>query len=225
MKKLCDPDPRNEGLTLESLEKALNEVPISAKVPEKIREMLELAKKIYLYGYYAYDFYWLCSINLFLFTETVIKERFLESLPKECTLVKKEQTKIMIKNYVNIYKFLGKGWRIVGYENVNASLKSLLGWLRKEKIIPKRINDNQLQASSKLRNSAAHLEGKWIYNSGMVVPMIWVTIDFVNCLFDNEVHDKEPECIKQYRIESNESYQKAMKWRDFFIDLFVHNIT
>ncbi|MFA5031676.1 MAG: hypothetical protein WC614_01525 [bacterium] len=201
-------DPRNEGLTLEHFEKAINkEVPISNKVPEKICEMLELAKKICFYAYYEYDFYWLCNINLFLFTETAIKERFLDALPRECKLIKKEQSRTMIKD-INIYKFLRERWRIVGYEDVDASLKSILKWLKKEKIIPKRIdNDRQLEAISNLRNSAAHLHGKSVYNFAMAIPILWVTIDFVNCLFDTECHDKEPECIKRQR----EDYERHMK--------------
>lgn len=207
MKDLCVRDLRNEGLTLEHLEKALNKVPISAKVPEKIRKVLELVKKIYLYAYYEYDFYWLCYINLFLFTETAIKERFLESLPKECRLTKKKQSRTMIKDYTNIYRFFRKGWRIVGYEDVNASLKSILIWLKKEGIIPERIDNMQLETISNLRNSAAHLQGKRVYGPAMVIPILWVTIDFVNCLFDIEIHNKEPECIKQYR----EDYERDMK--------------
>jgi hypothetical protein len=132
MNNFCEPDLRNKAMniTIKSLEEGLSKVDISSKVPKKIREMLDFAKKICIYGYYEYEFYTLSTIYLFLLTETAIKERFLEELPEECILTKKTQKKIVKKHYSTIYDSLLKHWKIEGFEDVNQSLKSI-----KEKIL------------------------------------------------------------------------------------------
>ena len=127
MNDLCEPDARNKAfnITIKSLEEGLAKVDISPKVPQKIREMLDFAKKIYIYGYYEYEFYTLSSIYLFLLTETAIKERFLAELPEKCILTKKTQKKIVKKHYSAIYDSLLNHLKSKGFEDISQSLKSI----------------------------------------------------------------------------------------------------
>jgi len=127
MNDFCEPDIRNKqmNITIKSLEEGLAKVDIGPKVPEKIHEMLDFAKKICMYGYYEYEFYTLSSIYLFLLTETAVKERFLEELPEECMLTKKTQKKIVKKHYSTIYDSLLKHLEIKGFEDISQSLKSI----------------------------------------------------------------------------------------------------
>jgi hypothetical protein len=201
MKKLCEPDPRSSlfNITTETLRESLSKVLVSPRVPKKIQEMLEFAKKICLYAYYEYDFYSLCTIYLFLLTETAIKERFLHELPQKCKLIKKGKSESVTKSYNAIYERLQKGWKIDGFREISHSLDSILKWLKEHQILPQRISEYQIDLLRQLRNDAAHLKSKDIYPPAMVIPMIWLLTDFVNCLYDPEVHGKEPNAIKQTR--------------------------
>ena len=213
MKDLCKPDPRNSvfNITPETLEESLSKVKISRKVPKKIQEMLEFSKKICLYGYYEYDFYTLSSVYLFLLTETAIKERFLNELPKKCHLRKKNKLKEITKNYRAVYDHLWKGWSIEGYEKVNRSLGSILKWLYDHQVLPKRVSEFETKTLKNLRNESAHLTRKNILTPGMVIPILWKVIDFVNCLFDPKVHNKEPESLRRTREFYTEVFQEAKK--------------
>lgn len=212
-KDLCKPDRRNEsfGITLEYLQKALSEVPISGKIPQKIQEMLVFAKKICLYAYFEYDFYTLCAIYLSLLAETAIKERFLNELPQKINLIKKGKSELVMKNYNIIYQRLWNGWTIDGFQGVSSSLGSILKWFKEYQILPQRISEREVYVLSQLRNDAAHLARKDIYTPGMVIPIIWKVIDFVNCLFDSESYSKEPNAIRKTREYYNKIFQKAEK--------------
>lgn len=78
MKELCRSDKRNLafGISLETLKDILSQVPASEKVPVKIREMLEFAKKICLFGYYDYDFYTLCRSIYYYLPRLPLKKDF-----------------------------------------------------------------------------------------------------------------------------------------------------
>ena len=205
MEDICKPDKRSElfDLTKEQIRVDLSKVPVSDKVPQNIREMLEFTDKICLYGYYEYDFYTLSSIYLFLLAETAIKERLLSELPSECTLIKKEKTK-KIRKGKSIFQYLRKGWKIEDCREVSSSPESIAIWLKKNRILPERIGDRQISLLVQLRNDAAHLTAKDIYMPTQVIPMIWLITDFINCLFDPQVHDKEPDVL----VRTKESYRQ-----------------
>jgi len=216
MTELCQPDKRNldSGVSLENLVKALSQVPISEKVPNKIREMLEFAKKIWLYGYYEYDFYTLCSIYLFLLVETAIKERFLDELPKQCQLVKNGKSEIVNKNYEIIYQRLWQGWTITGFEKVGRSLKSIPNWFKEHQVLPARIGEKEVDLLRKLRNEAAHLTGKDVYTPAMAIQMIFKITDLINCLFDPQFYNKEPAALKngrEYHEKISQEFEKTIK--------------
>jgi hypothetical protein len=217
MKEFGKPDSRNEsfGITPDVLDDYLGKVPLSDKIPGKIRAMLDYAKKIYKYSYYEYEFYSLGMIYIFLLSETAAKERFLYELPKEIKLKKKNQTIIVNNNYNTVYKHLSEKWRIVNYEEITFSLKSILNWLKKHGILPNRIDNNKIEKQVELRNLSAHLQSHYINMPTIAIPVFWIIVDFVNCLYDPTVHKEEPLILKQQRNE----YQKNTRMFKKIIDL------
>lgn len=210
MKDLCQPDETNRdfNITIESLKESVAMVSISEKVLQKFQELLEVAKKLYLYSYYEWDFYTVCLIYLLLLSETAIKERFLQELPQECKLVKKECVEKVQKSYTIIYERLFKRWRLVGYEKVDGSLLSIAHWLKEHNILPDRFNEFVLETLIKLRNYAAHLEAKHLWPPAIVIQTFWKVVDLVNCLFDIEAHNSEPEALKKMRAEYEALYRE-----------------
>lgn len=194
MKDLCQPDNRNVrfNISLDNLRNSLNAVPISVKVPNKIRTMVEFAQKIFLYSFYEYDFYALAMIYLALMTETAIKERFLMELPDEIELEKKERIEILPKIYAILFDHLAANWKMKNLKKVNGSLKSVMDWLFKRIEMPDRFNAFTREALRIIRNFSAHLTGKDIYQPAVALPFYQQTVDFINCLFECDKISKKP---------------------------------
>jgi len=207
---MCQPDKRNLdlGISLETLKDLLSQVQVSQKVPAKFKGTLEFAKQICLYGYFEYDFYTLGLIYVFLLVETAIKERFLNDLPDKCHLIRGKESQLVNKNYEIVYQRLWEGWMIVGFEEVNSSLWSILKWLKKNQILPERIGKKEIELLRQIRSDANHLPVTDFHTPTLVIPVVWKIIDFVNCLFDPAVHDKEPKILKQQK----ESHKQMSQW-------------
>jgi hypothetical protein len=209
MKELCRLDPRNRSLSVDmkQLESAISTVQLSAKIPQGIREMIDLAKRVFLYGYYEYDFFTLSVQYLFLVAETAAKERILCVLPEDCRLTKGKKSKLVRKNCHTIYENLQKRWVIEGFTEINRTFDSILKFLKAREILPQRISVQFLDSLRQLRNNAAHLTGKDALHPATVVPAFHMVIDFTNCLFDTKSHENEPQAIKQTRA----FYEKVSK--------------
>jgi hypothetical protein len=210
MKEMCQPDPRTLSLNIDmkQLENAISAVQMSEKIPQGIKEMIDLAKRVFLYGYYEYDFYTLSAQYLFLVAETAAKERLLHVLPKECRLIRGKKSKVVRKNCHTMYENLQKRWVIEGFPEINRTLDSILKFLKAREILPQRISMHFLDSLRQLRNNAAHLTGKDALHPATIIPAFHMVIDFTNCLFDTEFHENEPQAIKQTRAFYEEVSKK-----------------
>lgn len=204
VKDLCQVDDRNKafGISIEQLDKSLDEIQISPLVPESILDMTVLARKICLYSYFEYDLYSIFLIYLFLIVETAAKFRFLQEWPHKCIMTKKKESKVVNKDFQSVFDNLRKGWRIKGNKKVNGSLTSVLKWLNAQGIIPERIRIKDINAIRDLRNKSAHLMRKNIITPAIAMGIFWRLVDFVNCLFDSSMHDNEPVILREMRKQS-----------------------
>ena len=201
IKDLCQVDGRNKefGITIAHLEDALDKIDVSPKVPNDVLEMIVLARKICLYSYFEYDLYSIFLIYLFLIVETAAKFRFLQEWPHKCIMTKKKESKVVNKDFQSVFDNLRKGWRIKGNKKVNGSLTSVLKWLNAQGIIPERIRIKDINTIRDLRNKSAHLMRKNIITPAIAMGIFWRLVDFVNCLFDPSLHDKEPIILREMR--------------------------
>jgi len=214
IKGLCQPDKRNldHEITLDTLNDLLSQVPVSSKVPTRIRDLLEFAKQICMYGYFEYEFYSLCATYLFLLTETSIRDRFIAELPDKCHLLRGKESVIVNKNYDVVMQRLWEGWVLVGYEDVNTSLWSILKWLKKSEVLPERIGKKEVELIRQLRSDTIHLRSIDVYPPTLIIPVLWKITDLLNCLFDPSAHDrdKEPKILRQQK----ESHKQMSQWLD-----------
>lgn len=87
-------------------------------------------------------------------------------------------------------------------------MRSIARWLKENRFLPERITEQQIGNIIDLRNNvSAHLASKEIYTPVQVIEIFWLTIDFINCLFDPRVHDKEPEML----VKTRESYRRIFE--------------
>lgn len=200
-KDLFKPDTRNQpfNMTEEDLLDYVSRIEISKKVPKKICEMLEFTRRMIRFGYYDYDFYTQSAIYLFLVAESAIKERIFDELPDKCPMTKDDKTEIISKDYQVIFQRLREDWQIIGYEKISRSLGSLVRVLKDVQILPKRIGDPEIEILRQLRNSAIDIARTEPYSPAVVIPIYWEIVDFINCLYDKNFHESEPNVLKQLR--------------------------
>lgn len=76
IKDLIKPDSRSKGWTPEWISEQFTRVPISEKVPDNIKELIDLAQNLAYYGYFKYEFYDLVIFNLCLTLEAALKTKY-----------------------------------------------------------------------------------------------------------------------------------------------------
>jgi hypothetical protein len=69
-------DKRSREYRPEWIEAEFKKLPVSSKVPKKIKEMVELAQELAYYGYFKYEFFNLGLFYLCLTLETAFRERY-----------------------------------------------------------------------------------------------------------------------------------------------------
>ena len=154
------------GLNLELLQTSIAHIQLIPQVPKDIKTTFERVKKLYIYGYFEYNFFTLAQHYAYFALESAIKHRYIQSLNGKATLYnpkKNIEKEIVNPSHFNIVKFCRdvKGWneytvQVNGKDFPNSS-NQLLGWLEKNHLIRK-WEKGIFEAGIKLRNFSAHQE-------------------------------------------------------------------
>ncbi len=200
-KELFKPDRRNQvlNITEEYLTGYVFGIELSHKVPARIAVAVEMTRKIILYAYYDYGFYTLSAAHLYLTAESAVKDRLFDELPDSCALTKDGKTDMVPKEYQTIFQRLREEWQIIGFEHIGHSLKSIICWFKEQGILPSRIGDREIELLNQLRMYAIDIVRSDPMSPGVLIPLYWKIIDFINCLYDKSAHPKEPEMLKELR--------------------------
>lgn len=200
-KDLFKPDRRNQvlNITEENLAGYVFGIELSRKVPARIVRAVEMTRKIILYAYYDYDFYTLSAAHLFLIAESAIKDRLYNELPDTCALIKDGKTDMIPKDYQAIFQRLREDWQIIGFEHIGHSLKSIILWFKEQGILPSRIGDREIELLNQLRIVAVDIVQADPMSPGMLIPVYWKIVDFMNCLYDPGTHPREPVMLEELR--------------------------
>lgn len=200
-KDLFKPDRRNLvlNITEENLAGYVLGIETSRKVPARITAAVEMSRKIILYAYYDYGFYTLSAAHLFLIAESAVKDRLYDELPDTCALTKDGKTEMVPKEYHTVFQRLREGWEIIGFEHTGHSLRSFIHWFKEQGILPSRIGDREIELLNQLRMIAVDIGRAETMSPGVLIPLYWKIVDFINCLYDPSVHPKEPMMLKELR--------------------------
>lgn len=163
------------GRTIEDLQKDLGKAGLLEEVPEEVRHVFEVARKLCIHGYFQYDFFTVAHLMSFLGLECALKHRFMQFYEHRVPLVKGDEHDVLeTDRFERVFQVLGSHkWKLEGYEQFHPSFKGLAGWAGEVDLISKR--------SQWL--SLAHPFGIKIFMPGQAIMILERTADLINELF------------------------------------------
>lgn len=182
--KLIEPDPRNSmfvgPITTDSIQQLFRDWEVRETVPEDVRKQLEVAHKLFVYGYFVYEFYTLASFVSILAVESALVHRLNAYYSNKFEMAKKAQ-KTTATTYEGVRLLARKGWRFVDDPEFRGGLTSLIQWAGKKKLL----NQWELYAHAlpRIRASHAHPLFQSVLSIGMAHEMMVKAIELVNELF------------------------------------------
>lgn len=182
--KLIEPDPWNLALvgpiTTDGLQELFREWQLRKEVPEDIRKQFEVAKKLFVYGYFVHEFYTLASFVSILAVESALIHRFSDHYNREFDLTKKDKG-TTARSYEGVRTLLLKGWRLRDDSDFKDGFKSLILWAGRKKLI----EDAERYADSlpRIRASHAHPLFQAVLPIGMAHTTMAKAIELINELF------------------------------------------
>jgi hypothetical protein len=182
--KLIQVDPANMSfgvnIDTDGLQDLLRCSRIRSEVPIDVRKQFEVARKLFVYGYFVYDFYTQACLVSILAVEAALIRRFTDYYGADFHLSKKSH-QITAKSYQDVRRLLRKGWRLDDEQNFRGGLKSLLGWAAKKNLIGNA--DAYTEDLPRIRGEFAHPLFQSVLPMGMAQLVVTNSIELANDLF------------------------------------------
>jgi hypothetical protein len=182
--RLIQVDPTNMAFGVEfdtdGLQELLRNCRLCPEVPNDVRKQFEVARKLFVYGYFVYDFYTQASLVSILAVESALIRRFTDYYRADFHLSKKSQ-QVTATSYQEVRGLLRKGWRLDDQENFRGGLKSLLGWAGKKNMISK--VDVYANYLPRIRGEFAHPLFQSVMPIRMAQLVVTASIELANELF------------------------------------------
>jgi len=182
--KLIEPDPWNLALvgpiTTDGLQELFREWQLRKEIPEDIRKQFEVAKKLFVYGYFVHEFYTLASFVSILAVESALIHRFSQYYNRHFHLSKKDKT-VETTRYEGVRTLVGKGWRLVDAPDFGGGFKSLILWSGRKKLIENA--ERYADSLPRIRANHAHPLFQAVLPIGMAHTTIVKAVELVNELF------------------------------------------
>ena len=173
------------GKSIEGLQKDLVKARLAEGVPEEVRHIFKVARKLCIYGYFQYDFFTVAHLMSFLALECALKHRFMQFYKNRVPLVKGDKREVLeTDRFERVFEALtSRRWKLEGHEDFHPSFKGLAEWAGEVDLISKRSQWLIEEAAVKLRNSLAHPFGIKISMPGQAIMVLERTAELINELF------------------------------------------
>jgi hypothetical protein len=184
--QLIQPDPRIlmfvGPITTDSLQELFQGWEIGPRVPEDVKKQFDVARMLFIYGYFVYEFFTLAGFLCVLAVESALMHRFEEYYQRRIRLTKKDQATEAAR-YEGVYTLLRRGWRVPDDPEFRGGFKSLLLWAGRKGLIESSEAELFAKTLPGIRSDRAHPSFQSISTIGMEHGLIARTVDLVNELF------------------------------------------
>jgi hypothetical protein len=167
-------------ISTDGLQELLSTCEIKPEVPEDVRKQLEVAKKLFVYGYFVYEFYTLAGFVSILAVESALVHRFSDYYKMDFRLRKKTE-RMTAKSYEGLRLLLRKGWEFEDPPDFRCGFKSLLRWAAARTLIGKPLAF--IESLPRIRGTFAHPLFQTVMPIAMAQPAIESMVELVNELF------------------------------------------
>jgi hypothetical protein len=184
--KLIQIDPTNlvfgAKLDTDGLQELLRNSQLGPEVPNDVQKQFEVARKLFVYGYFVYDFYTQACLVSILAVESALIRRFTDYYGADFHLNKKKQ-QATAKSYQEVRRLVRKGWSLDDEGSFRGGLKSLLSWAGKKNLISKA--DVYAEQLPRIRGEFAHPSFQSVLPISMAQLVVTNSIELANALFRN----------------------------------------
>jgi len=167
--KFLKPDNRSKtfNLDLETLQRRIANIQLIPLVPEEVQTVFKRAKKLFIFGFFEYEFFTISQHYVFLALEAAVKHRYIKSLGSEIVLTDKKDPNLKKKINSLTFHFIESFFMKKRGRNRNTLLvngkpfpytgKKLIDWLETNHLIRK-WEKKSYETGLLLRHSYSHLE-------------------------------------------------------------------
>lgn len=144
LEKLTSPDPRILGytqLTVERLQAPYLTLMarLPATTPPELLGRIKTTRDLAVYGYFVYEFHTISMLWAIVGVEMALKMKFVERYPDPISVTRKakdateESCQITV---AELQDYRRQKWRVPGMKDFDYSLRALLAWAFREKLLP-----------------------------------------------------------------------------------------
>lgn len=155
------------SLDVAKLQRAVSNIQLIPKVPDDIRRAISMAKSLFIYGYFNYEFFTISQHYAYSALEGAIKIRYIKSFGNRVVLTDKKYKDLKVEfenpTYSRIERFCYETnpWNVkrllINGEDFQHNTKKLIQWLVNKKIIRK-WEKEFFENSIEMRNIYSHFE-------------------------------------------------------------------
>jgi hypothetical protein len=181
-------------LSLQQLQENISDIQLIPQVTDSVKEVINRAKKLYVYGFFEYGFFTVSQHYAYAALEAALHARWSQSLPRPSKLKyqknKTTSTEVFTERtaHVEIKEYCRtQNWKVqkvlVNGRFFPYTAGMLLGWLRQDKSITEWQEYIFDKSYLPLRNSMSHMEqcSTWMSDSGVLRR----AVEAINVLFDS----------------------------------------
>lgn len=189
-----DRDGKTREFTVYDLQKDVADLQLIPNVNEHVKRVFDRAKKLYVFGWYVYDFFPVADHYAVLALESAIKHSYFSHFGTHVTIRNKDGNETTISNadYRRVTEFCtfneDKHWNYrnlwIGKEKFLYRIEDLLDWLVKNKIITK-WERKRCRYKMDKRNYLSHPTFSPIYPAGEVFGTIKEVAYLINKMFSS----------------------------------------
>ncbi|HVC07358.1 MAG TPA: hypothetical protein VND98_07240 [Solirubrobacterales bacterium] len=164
-------------------------VPVDA-VPDQIRQNFERARRLHLYGVLEYEFFTAASDYALLVLESALRVRFLSHYDNEIPVSRRGQGEALNAESFDDVRRAPRSLQLRGSEGtypLPLGARALLGWARRERLLPGSETRRVDHALGQLRNYAAHPEGRTVLGPPDSARTLRDVAEVVNALWGHRV--------------------------------------
>lgn len=185
--KIISQDPSNciwaGPITTDTLQEMLSNCEVAEGVPDEIRNLLQTARKLFVYGYFACEFYPVADFLSVLTVESALMCKFEDHYSGSIKLERKGVA-TEVGNYKAARHLLGRGWKLCDDTEFRGGFKELFKWAGREGFLSDA--DRLAESLPEVRASEAHRVFQVALPPGRAASMIIFCTEVVNSLFPPE---------------------------------------
>lgn len=173
--------------TIEDYQRHIFEVPLAEEVPEEVKQVLDTAGRLCVYGWFEYIFCTVSYMIALMALECALKHRFILFYGGKFTLVKKgEHRTLETSDFERLWRVIAEEkWQLAEMKKFPPDFPGLAKWARGKGLVSEESFVRIRRGAIQLRNSLAHPSRQTVLTPGNAVGGLNITAQLINEIFSH----------------------------------------